>query len=63
MRVEVERAYSRAPITGVEIGWWRKNGEEYRQTSLERQRSKLGRMARLRGQIESIAPISLKTDP
>jgi Initiator Replication protein len=62
VRVEVERAYSRAPITGVQLGWWHKNGEEYRQTSLERQRSKLGRMARLRGQIEAIAPISLKTD-
>jgi hypothetical protein len=60
VRVEVKRAYSRAPITGVEIGWWHKSGEEYRQTSLERQRSKLGRMARLRGQVEAVTPISLE---
>jgi hypothetical protein len=61
VRVEVKRAYSRAPITGVEIAWWRKCGEEYRQISLERQRSKLGRMARLRGQVEIVTPVSLKT--
>ena len=60
VKVEVERAYSRAPITGVQLGWWKKDGEEFRQTYRERQRSKLGRMARLRGQVEVIAgdPVS-----
>jgi hypothetical protein len=54
VKAEVERAYSRAPITGIQLGWWRKDGEEYRQTYRERQRSKLGRMARLKGQSEVV---------
>jgi hypothetical protein len=57
VRAEVERAYSRAPITGFQLSWWRKDGEEYRQIYQERQRSKLGRMARLRGRVEAVAPI------
>ncbi len=52
--VEVERAYSRAPIIGITLGWWRKAGDEYRATYQERQRSKLGRMARLRGKVEAV---------
>ena len=59
VRVEVERAYSRAPIAGVQLCWWRKEGEEFRQTYRERQRSKIGRMARLRGQTDSVVPIAL----
>ncbi|MBV9811851.1 MAG: replication initiation protein [Acetobacteraceae bacterium] len=53
VKVEVDRAYSRAPITGVRLVWWRKTGDEYRATYRERQRSKLGRMARLRGEVET----------
>lgn len=53
VKVEVERPYSRAPISGVTLAWWRKSGEEYRATYQERQRSKLGRMARLRGEAVS----------
>jgi hypothetical protein len=53
VKVEVERSYSRAPITGVMLGWWRKTGEDYRATYQERQRSKLGRMARLKGSVEA----------
>lgn len=59
VRVEVERAYSRAPIMGVLLCWWCKEGEEFRQTYRERQRSKVGRMARLRGQTDAVAPIPL----
>jgi len=62
VKIEVERAYSRAPITGVQLGWWRKDGEEYRQTYQERQRSKLGRMARLRGQVETEAPLPIRLE-
>lgn len=57
VRVEIDRAYSRAPITGVTLGWWRKDGDEYRTTHQERQRSKLGRMARLRGTTEAVKPL------
>ena len=56
VKVDVERAYSRAPITGVVLAWWRKTGAEYRSTYQERQRSKLGRMSRLKGVAEAIEP-------
>lgn len=59
VKVDVKRAYSRAPITGVMIGWWRKTGDEYRDTYRERQRSKLGRMARLKGNTEATMPVAL----
>lgn len=49
VQVEVDRAYSRAPITRVRLAWWRKTDDEYRAIYQERQRSKLGRMARLKG--------------
>jgi hypothetical protein len=53
VKVEVERSYSRAPITGVMLGWWRKTGEDYRATYQGRQRPKLGRVARLKGAVEA----------
>jgi hypothetical protein len=37
VKVDVERTYSRAPITGVVLCWWRKDGEEYREVYHERQ--------------------------
>jgi hypothetical protein len=49
VRSEIERAYSRARITGVVLEWWRKGKAEYDVTFHERKRSKLGRAARLRG--------------
>lgn len=52
VKAEVERPYSRAPITGVTLGWWCKDAEAYRITYQERQRSKLGRLARLKGGAE-----------
>jgi hypothetical protein len=62
VRVDIDRAYSRAPITGVTLAWWRKDSDEYRATHQERQRSKLGRMARLRctiGVVEPLAALSV----
>ena len=56
VKVDVDRAYSRAPITGVTLGWWKKPPEAYRATHAERQRSKLGRMARLKGKAEAKLP-------
>ena len=58
VKVEVERPYSRAPISGVTLAWWRKSGDEYRATYQERQRSKFGRMARLRGDVEAVSPLT-----
>ena len=59
LQIELERLHSRAPIHAVTLGWWRKSGEEFRAAMQERGRSKVGRMARLRGQVEiaqAIAP-------
>lgn len=57
IQIDVERAHSRAPISSVSLAWWRKEGEEYRATHQERQRSKLGRKARLRGEVCPALPI------
>ena len=50
--IELRRRHARAPIHEVAISWWKKSGDEYRAALAERNRSKVGRMARLRGQVE-----------
>jgi hypothetical protein len=52
LQIEQERIHSRAPINAVTLAWWRKSGDEFRTAMQERNRSKVGRMARLRGQVE-----------
>ncbi|HEY6248988.1 MAG TPA: replication initiation protein [Candidatus Angelobacter sp.] len=52
VQVEVVRQHSRAPVHAATVAWWRKSGEEFRAAMQERNRSKVGRMARLRGQVE-----------
>jgi hypothetical protein len=49
------RKSPRAPITAINVAWWRKEGEPYREVLRELQRPKLGRMHRLRGKVEKIA--------
>ena len=56
VRIELGRLHSRAPIHSVTVGWWRKSGDDFRASIEERNRSKVGRMARLRGQVESMVP-------
>jgi hypothetical protein len=59
LQIELERLHSRAPIHAVTLAWWRKSGDEFRAAMQERGRSKVGRMARLRGQVEiaqAVAP-------
>jgi plasmid replication initiation protein len=53
--IEVRRRHARAPIHEVAISWWRKQGDEFRAAAQERNRPKVGRMARLRGQVEQLA--------
>jgi hypothetical protein len=53
LQIELERLHSRAPIRAVTLSWWRKLGDDFRSAMQERNRSKVGRMARLRGQIEA----------
>ena len=50
--IQVQRRHARAPITGVTVAWWKKEGEEFRAAMQERNRCKSGRMARLRGEVE-----------
>ena len=50
--ISTRRRHARAPIHEVCISWWKKSGEEFRAAMAERNRPKVGRMARLRGQVE-----------
>jgi hypothetical protein len=55
--IELRRRHPRAPVHEVAASWWRKQGEEFRAAMQERQRSKVGRKARLRGQVESVTAL------
>ncbi len=48
VQAELVRRHSRAPIETVRIAWWKKSGDEFRAAIEERNRSKVGRMARLK---------------
>ena len=54
VQIEMVRRHPRAPAHAVEIAWWKKRGEEFRSAQQERNRSKVGRMARLRGRVETV---------
>jgi hypothetical protein len=54
VQIELERQHSRAPINGVTLAWWRKSGDEFVAAMAERNRSKMGRMARLKGLVETV---------
>jgi hypothetical protein len=53
LQIELERLHSRAAVHAVTVAWWRKSGDEFRVAVDERNRSKVGRMSRLRGQLET----------
>lgn len=55
--VELRRRHARAPVHEVAVSWWRKQGEEFRAALQERRRSKVGRKARLRGKVETLAEL------
>ncbi|SFQ23967.1 replication initiation protein [Tranquillimonas alkanivorans] len=44
-------------VTGIRLGWWRKNDNELKEAWLEAQRPKVGRRARISGRVEHIAPM------
>jgi hypothetical protein len=52
VEIELRRRHPRAPIDSVAIAWWRKSGDGFRAAMQERNRSKVGRMQRLRGEVE-----------
>ena len=52
-QIEMVRRHPRAPAHAVTFAWWRKAGDDFRAAMHERHRSKVGRMARLRGEVET----------
>jgi len=56
VEIDLRRRHARAPIHEVAISWWNKSGDEFRAAMQERNRSKVGRMARLRGEVERAEP-------
>jgi hypothetical protein len=53
--IQLIRKHPRSAVHEVSVVWWKKQGEEHRAASQERNRSKVGRMARLRGKVETVA--------
>jgi hypothetical protein len=53
VKAEVQRKHARAPISGVTVVWWKKSSADLNEAVKERNRSKVGRMARLRGKVET----------
>lgn len=53
-QIELGRLHSRAPIGKVIVAWWRKNNNAQKSAIQELNRSKLGRKARLRGDVETV---------
>jgi hypothetical protein len=58
VEIRIDRHHARAPITAVTTVWWKKQGNEFRAAMQERNRSKVGRMARLRGTAETVASLT-----
>jgi hypothetical protein len=54
VQIDMARKHPRAPAYAVAITWWRKQGNEFREALRERSRPKVGRMARLKGQVEQL---------
>ena len=49
VKIDLQRKHSRAPFHAATMAWWRKSPEELVMVIRERNRSKVGRMARLKG--------------
>jgi hypothetical protein len=54
VQIHMARRHPRAPAHAVTLAWWRKSGDEYREAIRELNRSKVGRMTRLKGSVETI---------
>jgi hypothetical protein len=60
VQIEMVRRHLRAPAHAVALAWWRKSGDEFRDAMQERNRSKVGRMARLKGNVEKVEALEGK---
>jgi Initiator Replication protein len=56
VEIQLQRRHARAPVAAVTMTWWRKRGDEFRAAMAERNQPKVGRMARLKGQVEQLTP-------
>ena len=56
VQIRLDRKHIRAPFHAVTMAWWRKSPEDFRNAQRERNRSKIGRMARLKGAVETVTP-------
>ena len=54
--IELRRKHARAAIHEVVVAWRKHEGDEFRPSMRERDRSKIGRKARLRDKVEAIVP-------
>lgn len=59
VQIEMVRRHPRAPAHAVALAWWRKSGDEFRDAMQERNRSKVGRMARLKGKVEKVEALEV----
>jgi plasmid replication initiation protein len=57
--IDLRHRHARAAIHGVAVAWRKQECGEFRESTKERDRSKMGRKARLRGQVEAV--VTLKT--
>jgi plasmid replication initiation protein len=63
VNIQLRRRHARAPIHEVAIAWWNKSGDDFRAAIEERNRSKVGRMARLRGEVEKVEVLNARPSP
>ena len=59
--IDLRRKHARAAIHEVVVAWRKQEGDEFRASMRERDRSKLGRRARLRGEVETSVPFKSPT--
>jgi hypothetical protein len=58
--IDLKRRHARAPIASIVMGWSKKSGEDFHEVQRELNRSKVGRTARLRNQVEQVrTPMTL----
>jgi hypothetical protein len=63
VQIEARRRHARAPVHEFVVSWWKKVGDEYRAAVQERERSKVGRKARLRGELQTVVVSDRVTAP
>jgi hypothetical protein len=59
--IDLRRRHARAAIHEVAVAWRKQEGDEFRESTKERDRSKIGRKARLLGQVEAVVTLKAMT--